>query len=585
MENINNKNLANQINALLGRSASKEEIYKELLVAGFSVKDIEDGLKIIRGQDSKKNSQRRATGIIALTGAIFIGAGIFSFIAANWQGIDKPLKIGIILFSMIAFYATGWFMKEKKGHDKLGGALVLLGAITYGAGIFLIGQMFHISENWPDAFILWMVGVIAVGLVMHSYSLYYLAILVGFAPVFLHPFCNLGIVGRRNEDCFIASSFFILFSAAAITFFTGWFLRRSASDDENSESNASLQKKDTASQMFFLLSLFLTGTTFLAFNKEFLGDAVSWLAVLLSVSIFGILVSYYFRMVATLAFSIIGIVVWWTTKASGWASDTDIKQIGAFAVFFFIGALLYVVGRAHLGDRFKKLSLVYLVFGNLFVTILLFVLSTNYGTAIINSAIDGKPISGSWQTLLSIVILLTFIIGTMFYNLGKKTISYFEFGAIFILAAIMEVLVFLVPYSETHSLSNLDYPLGLALAVTLNLALFFEMLGMILSGYARREKWLINFGIVFLFVFIFVKYFDWAFKFLDKSLFFIGAGVILFITVWFMGKGRKKMLESMEKDKNKIIKVNESIEKIIPDDTAVIPPKINNFSNDEEFKI
>jgi len=45
---------------------------------------------------------------------------------------------------------------------------------------------------------------------------------------------------------------------------------------------------------------------------------------------------------------------------------------------------------------------------------------------------------------------------------------------------------------------------------------------------------------------IFVKYFDWFFTFLDKSVFFISAGVLLFVVGWLMEKGRRYMLAEIE---------------------------------------
>ena len=75
-------------------------------------------------------------------------------------------------------------------------------------------------------------------------------------------------------------------------------------------------------------------------------------------------------------------------------------------------------------------------------------------------------------------------------------------------------------------------------------------MGVIFVGYGRKEKWLINLGIFFLFIFILVKYFDWFFDFLDKSVFFIGAGVLLFAVGWFMGKGRRYMLSEMKNKNN-----------------------------------
>ena len=89
---------------------------------------------------------------------------------------------------------------------------------------------------------------------------------------------------------------------------------------------------------------------------------------------------------------------------------------------------------------------------------------------------------------------------------------------------------------------------GVLWAIILNVLLFGEIMGVILAGYGRKEKWLINLGVFFLFIFILVKYFDWFFDFLDKSVFFIGAGILLFAVGWFMEKGRRYMLAEMKNE-------------------------------------
>lgn len=214
-------NLTNRINNLLNSGVSKDNIYKELLSANFGVESIENAFKKIDEKKNKEHGQRKIIGIIAIVGAISVAAGIFSFIASNWRGMDKMVKIAIILIAMVSFYGAGWFAREKEEHKKLGDALILLGAIVYGAGIFLIGQIFNISENWPDAFILWMIGVIATGFAVRIYALYYLALIIGFAPVVTHISCI-----NRDNDCFASFSFFLLFLSAIIIFIAGWFLRR-----------------------------------------------------------------------------------------------------------------------------------------------------------------------------------------------------------------------------------------------------------------------------------------------------------------------------------------------------------------------
>lgn len=87
---------------------------------------------------------------------------------------------------------------------------------------------------------------------------------------------------------------------------------------------------------------------------------------------------------------------------------------------------------------------------------------------------------------------------------------------------------------------------GIIWSVIFNITVFFEVLGLIFSGYLRRESWLINLGTVFLFILVVVKYFDWFFTYLDKSLFFIGAGILLFVVGWFMEKGRRIMLANIK---------------------------------------
>ena len=71
------------------------------------------------------------------------------------------------------------------------------------------------------------------------------------------------------------------------------------------------------------------------------------------------------------------------------------------------------------------------------------------------------------------------------------------------------------------------------------------MLGIILVGYLRKESWHVNMGVVLLFILILVKYFDWFYTFLDKSLFFIGAGILMFAVGWLMERARKRVLFSM----------------------------------------
>ncbi|MFH1427579.1 MAG: DUF2157 domain-containing protein [Patescibacteria group bacterium] len=215
--------LIEYVKTSLAQGKPKEEIYKELLEQGWTIEVIQESFNALTTEEEKEDTQKRTIRIIVTIGALLVGAGIFSFIAANWQEMTRPIKIGIILVSMLVSYGTGWYLKEKSGLVKTGEALILLGAIIYGAGIFLVAQMFNIRANWPDGFILWMIGTTAMAFAVQSYPLFYLAIPLGIVAIVGHPF---GIFTGFGYNQFLLTSSFLLLAATIVTFVAGWAIRK-----------------------------------------------------------------------------------------------------------------------------------------------------------------------------------------------------------------------------------------------------------------------------------------------------------------------------------------------------------------------
>ena len=220
--------IVDYIKDLLIQNKSKEEIYKELLNQGHTVDDIQESFDIANAKEKKEDNQKRVIQIMVMIGAILISAGVFSFIAANWQEMAKPIKVSIIIIAMLISYGLGWYFKEKSDLVKTGEALILLGSIIYGAGIFLVAQMFNIRANWPDGFILWMIGTIVMAYAIESYSLFYLAIPLGFIAIIGHPF---GIFTNFGSNPFILTSSFLLLAATVVTFITGWIIHKKMSKE------------------------------------------------------------------------------------------------------------------------------------------------------------------------------------------------------------------------------------------------------------------------------------------------------------------------------------------------------------------
>jgi hypothetical protein len=318
----------------------------------------------------------------------------------------------------------------------------------------------------------------------------------------------------------------------------------------------SLSKEDTVSQWFFLLSVFFLGLTLLAFNKD-LGYPFSFKTILIFTSIVGLVIAYYFKVIYTLAASLMGLTVWWYIQAAEWAEGKGIKDTALFVSLLFIFIIFYLLGRAHEKEiKFKRVSIVYSILGLIPITGALFFLSKKFGLQSLEEMTKGASFFSSFEITFSLFTFLIFIVGLLIYTLSKHLVFKPEGIAIGFLVVLFSIIA-LLP-EQTMFLTQTDYyyeistklsNIGIFWAIFFNILIFLELVGIIFLGYLKQENWLINLGVFFIFILIFAKYFDWFFTFLDKSIFFIGAGILLFVVGWFMEKGRRYLLSAIEKDK------------------------------------
>jgi len=110
----------------------------------LEIYDIKGGLNFIR--------------IVVTIGAILVGLGILSFISSNWAGISHLVKL-LIIFGVFGGVNLAGYMLSGN-NPKTGRSFIYLGTLVYGAGIFLIGQMYNFGGDFPTAFLLWSLGVL-----------------------------------------------------------------------------------------------------------------------------------------------------------------------------------------------------------------------------------------------------------------------------------------------------------------------------------------------------------------------------------------------------------------------------------------
>ncbi|HYF96358.1 MAG TPA: DUF2157 domain-containing protein [Symbiobacteriaceae bacterium] len=117
--------------------------------------------------------------IFTLLGSLLVGAGVILFFAANWPVLPAFVKVGAILAAVVGAYGSGYYLQYVRGsYPGLGHALIFLGSLFYGAGIWLVAQIFHLDTHFPAGFLYWGLGVLPVVAATRSIWVLYLGTFV-----------------------------------------------------------------------------------------------------------------------------------------------------------------------------------------------------------------------------------------------------------------------------------------------------------------------------------------------------------------------------------------------------------------------
>lgn len=102
-------------------------------------------------------------------GAVVAGLGVILLFAYNWNAIPKFGKLALVFGFIAAAHAGGLRLRAGEGwRTRLGEALSLLGTMGFGAGIWLVAQIYNIDEHFPNGFLIWALGALALAWVLES---------------------------------------------------------------------------------------------------------------------------------------------------------------------------------------------------------------------------------------------------------------------------------------------------------------------------------------------------------------------------------------------------------------------------------
>jgi uncharacterized membrane protein len=105
--------------------------------------------------------------VVGIVGGLLIAAAFLAFVAAHWTEIARLLRFAILLAGMTITCALGaWFAAT--GRAVLADLCASIGAIIFGAGIALVGQMYHLGEDFAGGMLLWSIGAFAAAVLTGS---------------------------------------------------------------------------------------------------------------------------------------------------------------------------------------------------------------------------------------------------------------------------------------------------------------------------------------------------------------------------------------------------------------------------------
>jgi uncharacterized membrane protein len=102
-------------------------------------------------------------------GAVIAGLGIILLIAYNWHALPKWAKLLKIAGSVAVAHGAGlWLRGRPDWRAHAGEALGLFGTMMFGAGIWLVAQIYNIDEHFPNGFLFWGLGALAMAWALPS---------------------------------------------------------------------------------------------------------------------------------------------------------------------------------------------------------------------------------------------------------------------------------------------------------------------------------------------------------------------------------------------------------------------------------
>jgi uncharacterized membrane protein len=482
----------------------------------------------------------RLTAVILYCGAVMLGVGVILFVASNWHRFGPLVKTAVLLSTTLALLFAGYYLEYVQQKLRTTGkALVFLASIAWGASLVLIAQAYHIPStgDWV-ILLLWALPLIPIALVLESpASLILSAFICGIwnfsysvgmsAPNYIFPALALLVLwplAKQARFARIAVWAGLALAAWYCPFMKYEWLALAIALG----SVAAWYIFPDRDQLMPWLSLTVFPAwyiTVLAAHPQF----INYYALIPAA--FLVYLSLTLKDSRALVLAVIGFLVALNLVVWIRLFPHSFSVVHSFDLVLF--NLLAAVIVALPGLRYKEhlsadqLSGLLLLAGTMIFTGLYSVSCGDFIEQVARSAAG----AGALDIFVYAAAILVFAAVLLQTSLSTPRWR-LPYQAHYVL-----LLVPLIVCSQMYL-----RPHGLAMTVAANIGLFTGIILLLFYGKYNEKPAVFNGALVLFGIAVLSRYFDIGWKMMDRSLFFVGGGVILFV-LGFLFERKKELPE------------------------------------------
>lgn len=227
-----------------------------------------------------------------------------------------------------------------------------------------------------------------------------------------------------------------------------------------------------------------------------------------------------------------------------WLQDFDLIPFVGFPLYLVLGLALYGLGKA---QRQFELTRVYALPFELVGLLVAFAATyllafqewwKDYNYLGFDGAGARDGVSAEFWALFGVAAIVSalglLVAGLSLYRQGLSWRGTLYEGLMMLALLVGAFLVIFLPLRN-----DIFYP------VVFNLLFLVGAIGLLFLGYMRGQELLVNLAVLFFALQVFARYFEFGFTLLDRSMVFVGAGVILLAGGFLMERGRRRMVNQM----------------------------------------